>query len=72
VSAFERAVMMSLLDLLEHDEVSIRDIAERTELSLEYLLDCFSGVSSMTLSEIESICRLLRVNPAETIGSVIF
>lgn len=69
-SRFERAVISSLLDIIDHDEVRVEELAAATGLDLERLLDGFSGSRCFTLVEVEAVCNALGVEVAEQIGMV--
>lgn len=69
---FERALISSLLDVMEHDGKTVQELAHETGFDVELLLDGFSGSRSLTLFEVEAVCVALGLVVTEQIGMIAY
>ncbi len=67
---FERAVVFSILDIMDYGGVTVADLAARTNLDIERSIDAFAGTQCFTLIEFETVCNALNVDVAEQMGMI--
>ena len=69
---YSDAVVDTLVDVLEYEAWTIEELARQTGLSPRRLQKCFRKLKPFTLTEIDEICLVLHLSPAETLGEVLY
>ena len=71
VSEYGSAVVGSLVDVLEHELISIEQLAAMAGYSQRYCRKVLNRETSPTLQDIENLCEALGLRPQDVLGEIL-